>query len=860
MLLLLLTMSAGTGLPQAAADVIFEPAPRPVQLDFVVRDAKGKFVRDLRAGEITITDDGRAVNVRSIFLNQPKTPVPGDPQRYITLLFGHPRMLVFDEAQSVVRRLLKNTSKNVLISVLFFDHKLHLVQPFTRDSRRLLEAVRKIHSREERPQPWDDTSSPSLTDSPGSRALADALAATARGVSANEIAGALATAEARLPGRKQIVYLSGQNPLVDSNMEETISAANRGGVSFYLLDLPAMSVIRYAEQGGGEPAQQQAAAMIHDAVQRRHEGLATIALNTGGFHAFEPGSIGRSVLRIAEEAENYYVATYYAHPAPPDGHLRTTSVKIARPGVTLYMRTGYRSSLPAPPPSRLADALRAAIAGSERSSATSWRLAVHGYFPAPDVVASTVTIELPLASAAGGALSALAVFRDESGRIAAEWSRDIEVPLPAVAAAGAKVLLLEAVQVTPGRYSVQAAVASRTGVSVESTRFDACAPAPCGFGEALIIRAFRHASEWVPRAFLRYQGMQLVPDYNTAVTAGEPFYFYTVAHPCPVANSPLTVEITSGEQVLATVSLPPPPDEAVPYGYLASMDPGSLPPGSYQLRIRRLCARAAVSSKLTLTGTVSNAGTEAPQARLVGQPPRPEEQLRLLEAARAYWLHYDTVLPSFSCLLSTERFIDPTSAGAWKKLDSLEENLRYQNGGEQYSVSQKRGAERPGRAARRGIVSRGEFGSLLADIFSLSSKTEFEWREWTVAEGKLVHIFHYSVPRERSRYVLSHRGRPPKEWIVGYGGTILIDGTDGKVARLTLNTDNMTLPPAFPVLGSSLEIAYRDLLMGGVRYLLPVAANLEARRAPNVRTRNVMRFRNYRQYTADSTIDFGPAQ
>ena len=128
-------------------------------LDIVVRDKRGRPVRDLRQDEITVLEDGVAREVKSFRLVEGApadatvaTPaeagvVQPDPLRRITLV-----SLVFDHLSQNGRTMALKAAQDYLkrpmppgqwAAVFTLDNRLHMQHDFSRDTTALLAAVER---------------------------------------------------------------------------------------------------------------------------------------------------------------------------------------------------------------------------------------------------------------------------------------------------------------------------------------------------------------------------------------------------------------------------------------------------------------------------------------------------------------------------------------------------------------------------------------------------------------------------------------------------------------------------------------------------------------------------------------------
>jgi VWFA-related protein len=287
--------------PQAT----FETQSTIVLLDVVVRDKKGRPVRDLRPGELQVYENGQRRELTSFRLVEGQVSeervapaaasgLQPDPNRQVSLV-----TMVFDKLmdgrqlsqQAALDFLANNMESNVWVSVWTIDQRLYLRQEFTQDRYALRQAVLKATG-------TTSVAAASLSGEAASQeqlsqrslAAAAALQQEAVGSAAGSSGGAnnsaigSANAEAamaavvasilrftnsiqrqqqgqsslypllglvknqsRLTGRKTLLYFS-EGLVVPKNLEEVfktaISEANRANVTVYSVDARGLSSAR----------------------------------------------------------------------------------------------------------------------------------------------------------------------------------------------------------------------------------------------------------------------------------------------------------------------------------------------------------------------------------------------------------------------------------------------------------------------------------------------------------------------------------------------------------------------------------------------------------------------------------------
>jgi VWFA-related protein len=286
----------------------FRAGASAVVLDVVIRDKRGRPVRDVQRGEVTVFEDGVAREIRSFRLVERRATSPGpelpkaapetagdnlpDALRYptlVTLVFDH----LTQNSRTLARRaalqfVAREMPANQWVAVYALEQRLRLAQTFTRDPNALRKAIERAtvagaaESRDrlaketrdpEQVQRTADAALAAIVPGPGGANAASIGAASAeaqiaevtariermvetadiqqRGQSTLFPLMALMKAQGTLAGRKALLFFSEGLP-IPPNLEEAyrsaISAANRANVSVYAVDARGLDTGRSLEQ------------------------------------------------------------------------------------------------------------------------------------------------------------------------------------------------------------------------------------------------------------------------------------------------------------------------------------------------------------------------------------------------------------------------------------------------------------------------------------------------------------------------------------------------------------------------------------------------------------------------------------
>ena len=243
-------------------------------------------------------------------------------------------------------------------------------------------------------------------------------------------------------------------------------------------------------------------------------------------------------------------------------------------------------------------------------------------------------------------------------------------------------------------------------------------------------------------------------------------------------------------------------------------------------------------------------------------PPAPSDadKKRILEDTREWALNYVKSLPDFLCMEVTRRSVDAHfeigSEGSWTPQDRLIEKLTYFDHKENYELLQHNDTALIGKTWETlgGSISRGEWATLLGDIFTPSTNTGFHWVRWGTLRGHLTDVYEYTVEQQYSQETIGYGDPPNNQKITaGFHGLLYVQNSPANVVlRLTVIPD---IPPSFPVqdVDQTVDYDYQDI--GTERFLLPLHSQVKMRNG-HIASMNEIEWRQYRKYSADTSITF----
>jgi len=262
---------------------------------------------------------------------------------------------------------------------------------------------------------------------------------------------------------------------------------------------------------------------------------------------------------------------------------------------------------------------------------------------------------------------------------------------------------------------------------------------------------------------------------------------------------------------------------------------------------------AALRELITATASLPAAEPVTGAAVVTIPPPDAAEQKKVLAEATQNALDYTKNLPNFICTQVTRRSVAPTGSQAWRPVDRIQEQLSYLDGKENYKVVMvnDRPVTEVSHTQLGGTTSSGEFGTMLSEIFSPETHTEFEWYRWGTLRSRRMHVYTFRVRQENSKYSI-HDGESGRTIVAGYHGLIYVDRDTNVVTKIQMDCEGLE---GFPVSQVGLEMDYNFTKIGDNEYMLPLKAEVRSR-AGRFLNKNEVEFRLYRKFGAEATIIF----
>jgi hypothetical protein len=229
----------------------------------------------------------------------------------------------------------------------------------------------------------------------------------------------------------------------------------------------------------------------------------------------------------------------------------------------------------------------------------------------------------------------------------------------------------------------------------------------------------------------------------------------------------------------------------------------------------------------------------------------------IIDKTRETAFEFTESLPNYIVKQYTTRYqSDSASRGhtQWQALDIVTADVVAENGKESYRNLLVNG--KPAKSAEQsGSWSEGEFASTLQAILSPASDALFTNKRSTTIVNRPAYRYDYTIEQPRSSWQVEASG---SRYRPAYGGAIWIDKETSRVLRIEMSARN--IPREFPLDQVESTVDYDFVLIGDKKYLLPTHSEaLSCERGTTQCSRNVIDFRNYKKYGADSSISFGDA-
>jgi hypothetical protein len=227
----------------------------------------------------------------------------------------------------------------------------------------------------------------------------------------------------------------------------------------------------------------------------------------------------------------------------------------------------------------------------------------------------------------------------------------------------------------------------------------------------------------------------------------------------------------------------------------------------------------------------------------------------VIDKTREAAFSFSKTLPNFVVKQLTNRYETLAARGgqtSWRILDTISADVISEGGAENYRNILVNGKPPKEDLAKTGTWSTGEYQSVLLDVLSLASGADFHNRRTTSIVNRDAWRYDFSVEQANSHWQVDS---PTQTYKPGYAGVIWIDKESSRVLRIEMAARNV--PRTFPFDTVESAINYDFVLIGDGRFVMPTHSEvLTCERGTSICDRNTIDFRDYKKFSADSSITF----
>jgi VWFA-related protein len=370
--------------PSSSQQPTFKARVDYVEVDALVTDRQGNFVRDLKKEDFQVLEDGKPQTIanfaivdipieradRPLFASSPVEPDTRTNERPFD---GRVYVMVIDDLHTLFGRsgrvkiaakefIQKNFSANDLMAVVHTAGPTDANQEFTNNKRLLTAAVDRVSGQKVQSATLGKTND--YFNRRGTPAAADPLNDpddAERGFKARSTLQTLRGVADWFSGvrgrRKAILFVSEgidydvtdvfNNNSASTILDETrelISSATKANVAIYGIDPRGLTDLSDESITVGSFPDDTSTGLgsnsLMNEVRLSQDSLRTISDETGGFAVVNRNQFSTAFDRIVKDNSSYYVLAYYP-PTDKPGRFHKIDVRVTRPGVTVRARRGY---------------------------------------------------------------------------------------------------------------------------------------------------------------------------------------------------------------------------------------------------------------------------------------------------------------------------------------------------------------------------------------------------------------------------------------------------------------------------------------------------------------------------------------
>jgi len=360
-----------------------------VLVNVTVRDKEGKFVRDLKSEDFSVSEDGKAQKIISMDVENTDAiltnnelqapnllhvvdtrgtkPPAGATEVVPKELFRDRRLIVlfFDltsmqpeetkrAAESAEGYVEKQMSPADVVAVVTLHNQLQVAQDFTTDRQALMSAIHSFNPEAgtgfEQGTTGADAAEEGITDDTFTADDTEYnIFNTDRRLDALKN---LAETLSGIEQKKSVIYFSsGMNQTGVENQSQLRAASNaalRANMSIYTVDVrglqalvPGGGAMSGSGRGGSGMFSGHSMQQSFDSNFASQETLVTLAADTGGKAFLDSNDFRPAFSKVQEDTAMYYVLGYTSTNTLKDGRFRRITVTVKRKDVKIDFRHGY---------------------------------------------------------------------------------------------------------------------------------------------------------------------------------------------------------------------------------------------------------------------------------------------------------------------------------------------------------------------------------------------------------------------------------------------------------------------------------------------------------------------------------------
>ena len=331
------------------SQTVLRATTRLVVLDVVALDDKGEPIRDLKAEDFTVLEDGKPQTVRDFNFHHPEASIAPAHPPAPNIISNNPQyssnsclnVVLLDAintdfsnhayAQDMLVKYLESSPAIQPTAIFALEGKLTMLHDFTTDTKALRDVV--AHFQFQGPTHIPDVYSAA---SPFQRRGSFQANPRARGLTASSMLF-LARALGGYPGRKNLIWLSEGFPI------NLFPAVNSGEGIMTVEDYTPLAERIADELMNAQVALypiDAAGVSINDRFPAR-TAMESMAERTGGKTFYNRNDIDMGIRTSIDDGATYYTLEYYPQNRVWDAKFRHIELKLTRPHSQLRYRQGY---------------------------------------------------------------------------------------------------------------------------------------------------------------------------------------------------------------------------------------------------------------------------------------------------------------------------------------------------------------------------------------------------------------------------------------------------------------------------------------------------------------------------------------